>query len=244
MAVGTQSPADTARDLVRRAPTASLGVLLPDGGPYVSLVLTATDHAGRPLIFISGLAEHTRALLADDRASLLFDGTVGRVARLTGARVSLVGRMSRIDDERLKDRFIARHAEAAMYRDFPDFSLWRMEPERAHLVAGFGRIHWIPAADLLFDDAPCAALAEAEAEIVAHMNADHAEAVTLYATALLGLPAAEWRMTGLDPEGADIAAPDGGRGRISFDRTVENATDARNALVDLVRRARNSEKPV
>ncbi|PWR25026.1 heme iron utilization protein [Zavarzinia aquatilis] len=233
-----------ARDLVRRTPTASLGVLLPDGGPYVSLVLAAVDHAGRPLIFISGLAEHTKALLAEPRASLLFDGTAGHLARLTGARVSLVGRMVRIDDEGLKDRFIARHAEAQMYRDFPDFSLWRMEPERAHLVAGFGRIHWIPAAEFLFDDRPCVALAEDEAGIVGHMNADHADAVGLYATALLGLPAAEWRMTGLDPEGADLMAPDGTRGRIFFDRVIGNATEARVALVDLVRRARNSENPV
>lgn len=244
MVVDIKSPADTARDLVRRMPTASLGVLLPGGAPYVSLVLAAVDHAGRPLIFISGLAEHTKALLADARASLLFDGTAGQVARLTGARVSLVGRMVRLDDERLKDRFIARHAEAEMYRDFPDFGLWRMEPERAHLVAGFGRIHWIPAADFLFDDSPCAALAEDEAGIVAHMNADHADAVGLYATALLGLPAAQWRMTGLDPEGADLVAPEGLRGRIPFDRVVVNATEARIVLVDLVRRARNSENHV
>ncbi|MDD3446729.1 MAG: pyridoxamine 5'-phosphate oxidase family protein, partial [Zavarzinia sp.] len=175
-----QTPGDKARDLVRRVPTAALAVrLTPDGAPYASLVLAACDHAGRPLLFISKLAEHTKALEADAAACLLFDGTVGLAARLTGARASLVGRMERVDDETLKDRFIARHPEAEMYRDFADFGLWRMAVERVHLVAGFGRIHWIDGADFLFD--ADAALAGAEAGIVAHMNEDHADAVALCA---------------------------------------------------------------
>lgn len=237
-----ETPGAKARDVARRAATAALAVNLPDGGgPYVSLVLTALDHAGRPLLFVSGLAEHTKALLADPRASLLFDGTEGLVARLTGARASLVGRMERVADEALKARFVARHPEADMYRDFADFGLWRMAVERAHLVAGFGRIHWIEAADFLFDDAGCAALAPAEAGIVEHMNADHGDAVGLYATRLLGLPASDWRMSGIDPEGADLLDSEGRRGRIGFDRVVTDATEARIMLVDLVRRARQSE---
>ena len=40
------------------------------------------------------------------------------------------------------------------------------------------------------------------------MNDDHREALALYATRLAGAPKAEWRATGLDPEGLDLAAGD------------------------------------
>lgn len=235
-----ETPGATARALVRRTPTAALAVRLPpDGLPYASLVLTAPDHAGRPLLFISRLAEHTKALEADPAACLLFDGTPGLEARLTGPRASLVGRMQRIDDAAAKDRFIALHPEAEIYRDFGDFGLWRMAVERVHLVAGFGRIHWIDAADYLFEGAT-ADLAAAEPGIVAHMNEDHADAIALYAERLLGLPAATWRMSAIDPEGTDLRADDGTAARLVFPGVIGNPADARKMLVDLVKRAKSS----
>ena len=236
---GQPSPGAKARDLVRRAETAALAVRLPpEGVPYASLVLTACDHAGQPLIFISRLAEHTRALEADGAACLLFDGTAGLEARLTGARASVVGRLERVADDTLKARFIARHPEAELYRDFPDFSLWRMTVERVHLVAGFGRIHWIEAGDFLFDTTAAADLAASEPGIIGHMNDDHADAIGLYAEKLLRLPAAEWRMAGIDPEGCDLIAGAATRARLPFPETVSSAIEARNRLVERVKAAR------
>ncbi len=238
----SQTPATLARHLVRRAATAALAVRLPaDGHPYASLVLTALDHAGRPLLFISRLAEHTKALEADPAAALLFDDTAGLEARLTGARATLVGRMAKVDDPALKERFVAHHPEAAMYRDFPDFAVWRLEVERVHLVAGFGRIHWIDGADFLFPaEAEAAELAAAEPDIVAHMNADHGDAVALYATVLAGRPADAWRMVAIDPEGIDLMAGPATRCRIAFHAPVRNATEARKSLVELVKVARQA----
>ncbi|MCF4166192.1 DUF2470 domain-containing protein [Zavarzinia compransoris] len=237
--VAAESPGAAARALVRRTPAAALAVRLPpDGLPYASLVLTAPDHAGRPLLFISRLAEHTRALEADPAACLLFDGTAGLDARLTGARASLVGRMARIEDAAAKERFIALHPEAAVYRDFGDFGLWRMEVERVHLVAGFGRIHWIDADDYLFD-AATGDLAAAEPGIVRHMNEDHADAIALYAERLLGLPAATWRMAAIDPEGTDLRADGGTAARLVFPGVIGNSSDARKMLVDLVKLAKS-----
>lgn len=234
-----ENPATLARTLVRRTPVASLAVNLPDGGPYASLVLAAADHGGQPLLFISRLAEHTRALEADPRASILFDGTTGLHDRLTGARVSLVGRMVRDDDPQLKERFFRRHPSAGIYRDFADFGLWRMEVERAHLVAGFGRIHWIDRAAFVLDTAPYADLQPAEDGIISHMNEDHLDATALYATALLGEAAGDWRLTGIDPEGTDLL--NGERcARLTFPKPVANATDARVRLVELVKIARGA----
>ena len=124
-----------------------------------------------------------------------------------------------------------------MYADFGDFAFWRVEVSRAHLVAGFGRIHWIDGRDLLLDMTGAEALAATERDIVAHMNDDHADAIQLYATRLLGRSGEGWRMTGLDPEGLDLRRA-GEVARLPFDRRVTDAESARAELVRLAKRAR------
>lgn len=234
-------PALTSRNLIRAADRAVLSTAMTgDGWPYGSLVMTACDHAARPILLISELAEHTRNLASDARASLLFDGTAGLENPLTGARVTVLGTLARTGDSALAARYIARHPDAEMYAGFADFAFYVMAVERAHIVAGFGAIHWIDCADLLFATGGYEALADAEADIVSHMNEDHSDAVGLYATALAGRPAGNWRLTGVDPEGADLR--DGGEtARCAFDSPVPDAAAARTALVRMVNDARASE---
>lgn len=232
------SPGARARRLVRVADRAALATALGDGGwPYASLVLTACGHDAAPLVLISDLAEHTRNVAADSRASLLFDDTAGLDSPLTGARATVLGRLVRADDPGLTARYVARHPDAADYAGFADFALYRMEVERAHLVAGFGEIHWIEAAEVSFDSATMAGLAAAEDGIVAHMNADHAGAIQLYATVLMGLTGEGWTMTGIDPEGADLRRG-GAVGRLDFGCIVATPEAARAELVRLVQQAR------
>lgn len=200
--------------------------------PYGSLVLVAADVDGSPLMLLSDLADHTRNLKNDSRASLLLDGTVGLEDPLTGARATLIGRVVASDLGR--ERFLARHPSAERYAGFGDFNLYRMQVERAHMVAGFGRIHWIDATPAL--PAP-KALSEHEREIVSHMNEDHGDAVDLYATVLLGRPGSGWRMTGIDAEGCDLRLG-GETARLDFPKPVADPESARAALVRQVRQAR------
>ncbi|MDM7944755.1 MAG: DUF2470 domain-containing protein [Oceanibaculum nanhaiense] len=240
-----ETPGDTARRLIRASDRATLATALSgaEAWPYASLVMIALDHAAQPVLLLSDLADHTKNLKADARASLLIDGTAGLDEPLTGARVSLQGRIVPVEDSALLARYVARHPSASLYAGFTDFRLYRMEVTRAHLVAGFGRIHWIEGADLLFDAAPHAALTAAEAEIVAHMNEDHADAVDLYATRLLGRDGTGWRMTGIDPEGVDLRRAGAGA-RLDFsdweEKAASDAQAARAALVRLVKRARTA----
>lgn len=240
MTKNSKKPADIARLVMRSQPTAVLSTSLDDTGtPYGSLVLVGTDYVGQPVMLLSTLAVHTQNLLRDDRVCLLFDATAGLEDRLTGSRVSVVGRASKTDDPNLADRYIARHPSAAMYRNFADFDFYHVTVERAHLVAGFGRIDWIDAGDLLpgFDDAD--ALASAEESIVSHMNSDHSDAVALYANRLAGRAGAGWRMTGVDPEGMDLALG-GETCRVSFDAAVSSAGEVKGALISLLQTARQS----
>ena len=174
--------------------------------PYASLVLVAVDHDLSPILLLSDLAEHTKAIAADDRVSLLFDGTEGLDQPLTGPRVTLVGRAARTDDDRLARRFLARHPDAEMYAGFKDFHFYRVAVERAHLVA---RLRQDPLARGRRAAAGAAAAGPGRERggIVSHMNEDHADAVQLYAGKLLGLAGSDWRMTGIDAEGIDLGRP-------------------------------------
>ena len=123
------------------------------GWPYASLVLLATDAMGMPLLLLSDLAEHTKNLRNDPRVSLLIDDTKGHEDRLAASRLTLLGHASVIADETERAdasaRFLACHPSAANYADFKDFRFYRVTLDRAHLVAGFGRIRWIEAGALL-----------------------------------------------------------------------------------------------
>jgi putative heme iron utilization protein len=230
----TDPEASAARLLMRRQGRAALGTSL-DGAPYVSLVLVAFDIDASPLLMLSDLAQHTRNIRADGRVSLLFDDTGGLADALTGARLTALGRAAPCGDARALARYVARHPSAARYAGFGDFRLYRVTVERGHLVAGFGRIAWQEAEAL--GSAGGEALAEAQVEIVEHMNADHADAVAAYARRLLGRDAEGWRMTGIDPDGIDLRCGDE-TARIDFPAPVLTAQKARAALVAMARAAR------
>lgn len=220
---------------MRRQDRAALGTRLA-GAPYVSLVLVAFDLDATPLLLLSDLAQHTRNLRADARVSLLFDLTAGHADPLAGPRLTALGRAEPSAEPRLLARFTARHPSSAAYAGFGDFHLFRVRVERGHLVAGFGRIDWIAGSELRFPSA-ADALAAAADDIVAHMNADHADALSLYANRLLGRSGEGWRMTGIDPEGIDLRQ-EAQTARLDFEQPVLTPAAARAALVALAQQAR------
>jgi heme iron utilization protein len=239
----SESPGRTARRLMRQADRASLATLYDSRDvrwPYASLVLMALDTDASPLLLISDLAEHTKNLAHDAHASLLIDATSGLAEPLTGARVTVLGEMARVpggERTRLLARFLARHPSAEGYARFGDFDLWRLRPARAHLIAGFGRIHWIEAAEFLPPTKAAAALAAAEPGILEHMNRDHAATVDLYAKALLGLSGEGWRLSGVDPDGADLRL-DAAAARLEFAAPASDADGVRREFVRLAQAAR------
>lgn len=223
---------------MRRAFKGSLATIDRAGGyPYASLITLGSDASGAPTFLISTLARHTANLAADTRASVLIDETSALADPLQGARVTLYGRAEPAAEEGLRRRFLARHPEAAFYADFPDFSFWRLNVEGAHYIGGFGRIFDLAPSELVLSLDRADNLIAAEAEIIEHMNADHADALELYATALAGASPGGWRMTGIDPEGLDIVQGGEAR-RIVFSAPVTTPAEARKELVRLTNDAR------
>jgi heme iron utilization protein len=239
------SPAATARRLIRATDRATLATALPapegdpskGGWPYASLVLVAVDYDASPLLLISTLAEHTKNLKQNPRASLLFDGTAGLDDPLTGARVTVLGALQPDDDAVRLRRFVSRHPSASLYAGFKDFSLYRLRVMRAHLVAGFGRIHWVDADALLGPAADISWLHEHEPSILEHMNSDHAATIDLYAHNLLHLGGDGWRLTNVDREGGDLRRG-GVVARLDFPAPVKDLDAVRQSFVALAQSAK------
>jgi heme iron utilization protein len=141
-----------ARNLVAAGGTAALSVLDVDGGaPFTTLVNVAADDNTRPVLLISALAHHAKCLGADPRGSLMMHEQIAEGDPMLTFRVSLLGRFERLDAALsgvAEKKFLARHPYAELYVGFGDFSYWRMEPEHAHIIAGFGRAYGVRFKDL------------------------------------------------------------------------------------------------
>lgn len=232
-------PGFQARTLLRGAAAAALATQQA-GQPFASLVTPAMAPDLTPLLWLSSLSEHTRQLRAEPRCALLVQGTAESANPQTAPRVTLTGLAEPVPEAEappLKARWLARHPYAALYAGFGDFALWRIRPGGALLVGGFARATRLRLAELLPDPTAVAAIAAAEADIVAHVNADHADAVAAIARGLLGGGEADWRLAAVDVDGADIAA--GGRVlRLDFAASVVAADGVRAELVRAARAAR------
>ena len=244
---GARPPADfdpsaVAKALLRATRAGTLATLDRNTGhPFASLVNVATDADGAPVILTSRLSTHTANLETDGRASVLLAET-GKGDPLAHPRLTVLGAFARLehdgaDDARVRRRFLARHPKSELYAGFGDFAFWRMRVASAHLNGGFARAADLAAADVLTDLAGADDLIAAEDGAVEHMNADHAEATRLYATILLGEADGPWRVTGLDPDGADLAAGDR-TARLPFPQRVTSAGELRQVLVELAKQAR------
>ena len=230
-----------ARKLLRTVRSGALATLTPEGDPYASLVTVATLPDGSPVLPLSTLAVHTQHLMADPRCSLLLD-SAGKGDPLANPRLTVTARAVKAtaaERAAWRSRFLRRHPKAEIYVDFGDFSFWRLDMRGARIIGGFGRIDMLGAPDLATDTAGAEALLDAEGRSVDHMNADHRDALKLYATALCGAADGDWRIVGLDPEGIDMGWRDSTL-RLDFPERVTDPAALRRQLVRWMDEAKGS----
>lgn len=231
-----------ARRLIRSARHGALAVLEAGTGiPLASRVAVATDTDGAPLILISTLSAHTSGLANNPVCSLLL-GEPGKGDPLAHPRLTLVGVAERlaqgtVEEAHARRRYITRHPKARLYADFSDFGLYRILPDRANLNGGFGKAYELARADLVVEPARLAHFAEIEPSAVEHMNADHLEAIGLYARVFGNAAEAEWRLAGLDPDGMDLIAGEQTL-RVDFEPPLAGPGELRERLVEMARAAR------
>ena len=216
-----------------RAAAASTLATQGDGQPFASLVTHTMAGDGALLLWLSTLSQHTRQLMVEPRCALMAQGTATSPNPQTAPRATFTGIAEQIDDAGLKARWLARHPYAALYADFGDFALWRIAPQSGLLVGGFAAAHRLRRDDITPDPTAVAALGAAEADIIAHVNADHADTL-----ALLSGHDAAWRMTAVDTDGFEMAAGETVQ-RHPFPAPVADADGVRRALILAAREARN-----
>lgn len=140
--------ATLARELLERQRVAVLATLSTrhGGGPFTSLAPFALSARGEPLLLLSALAQHTRNLEADPRASLfVHDPAAASDDPRTAPRLSVLGRVRRVapaEEPDARARYLARHPEARGLLAL-DFALFELAVDEAQLVGGFGAAGWI-----------------------------------------------------------------------------------------------------
>ncbi|TLX13960.1 pyridoxamine 5'-phosphate oxidase family protein [Rhizobium sp. MHM7A] len=202
-----------ARVLLRSARHAAIAVLDPGTGfPFASRVLLATDIDGAPVILVSKLSAHTKALIRDPRASLL-TGEPGKGDPLAHSRLTTQCTAQPVErghqfHERIRTRFLDRHPKAKLYIDFPDFLFFRLKPEQASLNGGFGRAYYLDGRDLIIQSPANEEVAAKAAETVRDLIGRHPDVADVLAVRLKAPESASWRICGIDPAGFEITSGD------------------------------------
>src|SRR5688572_12619676 len=241
--IRTPTHAERARTLVAQISTGTLCTLAiePAGYPYGSFVTVGFEH-GNPIFLISALAEHTKNLERDPRASLLV-AEGGAADPLANGRVTMLGPCTRVDGDGGSARaaFFAAHPHSTYYADFRDFAFWKLHVDHVRYIGGYGRMSWISKVD--WQAAEPDPLGSSAAATIAHMNADHADALVLYCRAFSkATEITSASMTGVDRYGFEMSAttPKGPRPvRLAFGKPVSTPEEVRAALISMVKDARS-----
>ncbi len=213
------------------------------GWPFASVMPYALESGGAPIFLVSGMALHTQNLIADARASLLVMQSGADTDPLGAARVTLLGRASRIAEssDSLRALYLEQHPSAKYWIDFSDFSFFRLEVADIYFVGGFGVMGWVTESD--YRSAEADPLVDSASQIIEHMNADHAEALRQITRVIGNLEAEEVSMVSCDRLGFVVRArtSSGMKGaRIQFPEPVTSKEEVRRVLVEMTRKARDA----
>jgi len=209
---------------------ATTSQVLP-GYPFGSVLPYGLDHAARPVVLISGLAEHTRNIGADRRVSLLVHDCVADVQ--SAPRVTLIGDALRAAGnlEALQARYLSYFPAARQLLDLGDFSFYRIEPVQVRCIGGYGAMGWVSAADYA---PPVTRIGEQESTLVAQMNADHAGRLNDFCSHFTRQAISTAVMVGVDCDGFDMRA-DGEVLRFDFEEPVTDADAVLELLLAMTR---------
>jgi putative heme iron utilization protein len=235
--------AEEARTLVASSPQGVLASLTADGDPWGSVVTYGALDDGSPVFLVSRMAEHTRNLEGDPRASLVVAEPPNDENPLDRGRVTLAGRVE-IPEGDAKAAARAAHLaampSAELYADFDDFLFFVLRVQRVRWVGGYGRMDSATAEEYAAARPdPVAPHAEGA---VRHLNDDHAHNLLEIGRALAGFPdATAVQAVRADRHGMDLAV-ETPRGtawpRVGWSAPIDEPGGLRAASVELVKRAR------
>jgi heme iron utilization protein len=235
------SAAEQARTIAAAANAATLATLTADGDPWASLVAYGLL-GGAPVLCVSNLAEHGRNLAGDPRASLSIVAASAGPDPLAGSRITLAGKVTQpavSEHDAARTAYLNAVPAARFYLDFSDFTLWVLQVERARWVGGYGRMDSTTGEQ--YTGATPDPVSPAAAGAIAHLNADHADALAAMARAFGGYPDTDTAVcTDIDRYGLDLRVhtPRGmAYTRIGFPARLTSPDQLRSTTAELARAA-------
>ena len=235
------SAAEQARTIAAGTNAATLATLTADGDPWASLVAYGLV-GGAPVLCVSNLAEHGRNLANDPRASLSIVAASSDPDPLATGRITLAGVVTPpagADRDAARAAYLAAVPAGRFYIDYSDFTLWVLRVDRVRWVGGYGRMDSTTGAQYLAAEPD--PVTPAAARAIAHLNADHADALTSMAQAFGGYPDAEQAVcTGIDRYGLDVRVhtPRGvAYTRVGFPTPLTSAEQLRSVTAELAHAA-------
>jgi putative heme iron utilization protein len=206
-----------------------------EGYPFGSVAPFVMNHQGMPTILISTIAEHTKNIMQNSKVSLVvFENEADLQAN---ARLTLMATAEQSDkhDTLMRQRYLRYMPQAEPYFDMHDFHFYTLYIEHARYIAGFGKMGWLEGQAFQVPSNP---LFMEEADILAHMNADHADNLKAYCQHFHQVQANTVEMIGIDCLGFDVRTDAETRLRFQFETAISNAYEARMALVAMAKACR------
>jgi len=241
--VGSARPsaAEQASTIAAGGNAATLATLTADGDPWASYVAYGLLD-GNPVLCLSNLAEHGRNLAADPRASLSIVAADGGTDPLASSRITLAGvvfQPAAGERDAVRTAYANAVPAARLFLDFSDFTLWVLSVQRVRWVGGYGRMD--SATGEQYVAAAPDPVTPGAAGAIAHLNADHADALAAMVRAFGGYPDADAAVcSGIDRYGLDLRV-DTPRGtayaRVGFPERLDSPDQLRLATVELARSA-------
>lgn len=201
------------------------------GFPFGSVVPYCLDGLGRPLVFMSTIAEHTKNISQDSRCSITIVMDSEEVQ--SNGRLCLVGNMEHVDpaDSESQQRYFRHFPGSSEYSKTHNFSFYHLSIISIRYIRGFGSIHWLEPTDFAIQNP----FDGHEISIVDHMNEDHLKSLRSYCEYYKKLtiePQDQVRMASIDGLGFDVFV-NTKKVRFNFDNPITNAEEARAAMVGL-----------
>ncbi|MCL9780932.1 pyridoxamine 5'-phosphate oxidase family protein [Vibrio sp. S4M6] len=207
--------------------------------PFGSVTPFISSYEGKPIVYISDIAQHTKNIKRNNKVSLTFFGNPASTDdQNQNARVTIMGDAHPLDQEAsqaIRQRFLQQYPQ---YQDYPidhGFHFWQIEPQMIRYIGGFAKAYWIDKKEWLLPKPEWNE--QAELDMAEHMNQDHVDAMKILLSALKRTPEEEISMTGIQPDGCYIR--NGSQSTYhEFDDVAMTAAEVKNQLVQKIAQAR------
>lgn len=236
----TTEEAAIARRLMRSVDSGILSTMSKElpGYPFGSVTPYFLTHDGRVVIYVSGIAQHTKNILADPKVCMTVMDS-GDESQQSLGRVTVIGdaEIASDDESKVMERYFQFFPEAVRYAQTHSFMFVTIKPKRVRYIGGFGKIFWVEAEDWI---TPACEWAASEAGVISHMNADHADALALIAKHFCSQASADKaQFVAVDPEGFHLSTT-GRTFYVPFENPCLDSKELREALVAMTRTAREA----